>query len=295
MSEWTKGFWAMVAVCVTWGLSPLYYHQVNSVPVLDVLAHRTLWSLVLFLIILGAQGRLSDLWQALTGPMVGRMAFAAVMISANWGIFIWSIQTGHVVQSALGYYMFPLVAVVLGVVLFRERLSAAQTVAVVMATCAVVLLTWGLGVAPWISLALAVSMGLYGVAKKALPVGPVLSVACEVAILSPLALGWLLARGIGLMPQPAGTTGFGSSLGITLLLIFSGVITAVPLIFFSYAAKRVGMATLGLMQYLNPTLQFFCAVVIFGEDVTRWHMIAFGMIWTALAIYSVSALRHTEP
>lgn len=292
MSGWIKGFWAMLAVCVTWGLSPIYYYQLHRVPVLDVLSHRTLWSLALFVLILGVQGRLRDFARALFGPMFGRMTFAALMISANWGLFIWSVQAGHVVQSSLGYYIFPLVAVVMGVILFKETLSPAQTGAVLLAAAAVCLLTWGLGVTPWISLALAVSFGLYGVAKKALPLGPMLSVACEVAILAPLALAWLGARAAGLLPEAPGAAHFGDSLDISLLLVASGAITALPLILFSYAAKRIEMATVGLMQYLNPTLQFLCAVFVFDEAITRWHMIAFTMIWAALAIYSVAALRQ---
>lgn len=295
MSEWTKGFWAMIMVCISWGLSPIYYRALAHVPTVEVLAHRTVWSLVLFGIVLGLQGRLSELRAALTGPHVGRIAFAAVMVSSNWGIFIWAVQSGHVVQSSLGYYIFPLIAVLLGMVVFGERLSRVQGLAVALAALAVGLLTWGLGVAPWISLGLAITFGLYGLAKKSLPLGPVVSVAAEVALLTPLALGWLIAQGAGVMPAAlAQPLGFGTDLATTLLLMASGVITAVPLILFSYAARRVNMATLGLMLYLNPTLQFLCAVLLFGEVVTRWHMIAFALIWAALAIYSLSAMGQAR-
>lgn len=295
MSEWTKGFWAMIGVCVTWGLSPIFYRALSDVPVVEVLAHRTLWSLVLFLVVLGVQGRLAELRGALTGRHVGRIVLAALTISLNWGLFIWAVQAGHVVQSSLGYYIFPLTAVVAGVLVFGECLSRAQGMAVLLAALAVTLLTWGLGVAPWISLGLALTFVLYGALKKSLPLGPVLSVAAEVALLAPLALGWLLLQGLGLMPAPlAQPLGFGGNLPVSLLLAASGVITAVPLILFSYAARRVGMATLGLMFYLNPTLQFLCAVLLFGEAFTRWHMIAFAMIWAALAVYSASAFRQSR-
>ena len=293
MSEWTKGFWAMIAVCVTWGLSPIFYHALAGVPVLEVLAHRTIWSLVFFLIVLGVQRRLSELARAITGPWAGRVAAAALLVSTNWGVFIWAVQTGHVVQSSLGYYIYPLIAVLLGVAIFRERLGRVQAFAVALTVLAVALLTWGLGVAPWISLSLAVTMGLYGVVKKSLPLGPVLSVAAEVALLTPVALAWLVAQGAGLVPGAA-PLAFGSSPGLTLLLVLSGVITAIPLVLFSYAARRVEMTTMGLMFYLNPTLQFLCAVLVFGEAVTRWHMIAFAMIWTAIAIYSVASIRQAR-
>ena len=243
MSEWTKGFWAMIAVCVTWGLSPIFYHALAGVPVLEVLAHRTIWSLVFFLIVLGIQRRLSELARAITGPWAGRVAAAALLVSTNWGVFIWAVQTGHVVQSSLGYYIYPLIAVLLGVAIFRERLGRVQAFAVALTVLAVALLTWGLGVAPWISLSLAVTMGLYGVVKKSLPLGPVLSVAAEVALLAPLALAWLVAQGAGLVPGAA-PLAFGSSPGLTLLLVLSGVITAIPLVLFSYAARRVEMTTM---------------------------------------------------
>ncbi|CAM3259571.1 chloramphenicol-sensitive protein RarD [Paracoccus aminovorans] len=295
MREGTKGFWAMIAVCVSWGLSPIYYRALAHVPTVEVLAHRTLWSLVLFGVVLGLQGRLRQLAAALAGPQIGRIAFAAITVSANWGLFIWAVQAGHVVQSSLGYYIFPLVAVLLGVLVFGERLTRAQAAAVALAALAVGLLTWGLGVAPWISLGLAITFGLYGVVKKALALGPVLSVAAEVALLSPLAAGWLILQGAGLMPAAlAQPFVFGTDLASSLLLVGSGLITAVPLILFSYAARRLGMAALGLMLYLNPTLQFLCAVLLFGEPFTRWHMIAFAMIWGALAIYSASALGQAR-
>lgn len=285
----------MIAVCVTWGLSPIFYRALAGVPTVEVLAHRTIWSLALFLVVLGAQGRLGQLRAALTGAVVRRIALAALTISANWGLFIWAVQAGHVVQSSLGYYIFPLAAVMTGVLVFGESLTRVQAMAILLAVLAVVLLTWGLGVAPWISLGIALTFVLYGALKKSLPLGPVLSVAAEVALLAPLALGWLIAQALGLMPAPlAQPLGFGANLPVTLLLIASGAITAVPLILFSYAARRIEMATVGLMFYLNPTLQFLCAVLLFGETFTTWHMIAFAMIWAALAVYSASALRQSR-
>ena len=295
MGDWTRGFWAMIGVCVIWGFSPIYYRMLAGVPTLEILAHRTIWSFALFLVVLGAQGRLRELRAALTGPHLGRIALAALVVSTNWGLFIWSVQTDRVVQSSLGYYIFPLVAVLFGLVLFGERLTPAQVLAVGLAALAVGLLTWGLGVAPWISLGLAVTFGTYGVIKKSLPLGPTLSVAAEVALLTPLALGWLAAQALHLLPAGvAHPLAFGQQFGLSLLLVASCFFTAVPLILFSYAARRVEMATLGLMLYLNPTLQFFCAVVLFGEPFTGWHMLAFAMIWAALAIYSASALGRSR-
>lgn len=287
MRESSKGLVALLVCFLTWGLSPLFYRLLNHVPAGDVLAHRTIWSLVLFAGILGVQGRLSELRAALTSRHVGMIFAAALFVSANWGLYIWSVQNGHVVESSLGYYIFPLVAVLMGVVIFHEKLTPAQMLAVGLATLAVLVLTVGLGAAPWISLALAVTFGVYGVFKKMLPLGPVVSVAAEVALLTPFAVLWLI-----LGPGAPTADHFGDGWAISLLLVASGVVTAVPLMLFSYGARRVGMTTVGLMQYLNPTLQFLCAVVVLGEHFTRWHMIAFSLIWIALAIYSGASIRQ---
>ncbi len=287
MTETGKGVLAMVAACTVWGLSPLYYKLLAHIPPLEVLSHRTLWSLAFFALVLLAQGRLGLLRGALSsGRSVGVIAVAALMISANWFCFILSIQIGKATEASLGYYIFPLVAVLAGVLAFGERLGRAQWTAVALAVTAVVVLTVGLGVAPWIALILAVTFGLYGLIKKRLTLGPVVSVTAEVLLLAPVALvilwqGWA-----------DGTAAYGASLRDSLLLMVSGPLTATPLILFSAATKRVSLSTVGLVQYLNPTLQFFCAVLVFGEPFGQWHAIAFGLIWLALAIYSLATVRQ---
>ncbi len=291
MSERAKGIWAMIACCVIWGVGPLFYKLLVEVPPGEVLAHRTLWSLVLFVAIFAVQGRLTEWRRAMTGTHLPMIAVAAVLISLNWLIFIWAVQQGHVVEASLGYYIFPLVAVALGVVVLHERLSRWQALAVALAVAAVVLLTAGLGVAPWVSLGLAFSFGTYGLVKKRLPLGPVISVGAEVTVLAPLAVLWLVMVHLGKAPANPGTGHFGQTPLISLWLILSGGFTAVPLILFSYAARRVELSLLGVLQYINPTLQFFCAVVLFGEAFTYWHMIAFGLIWLALTIYSGATIR----
>lgn len=278
------GILAMVAACTIWGLSPLYYKLLVDVPTVEVLAHRTLWSLVFFSGLLAVQGRLRTLSGALgTQRAAMATALAATMISANWFLFIFSVQVGRTTETSLGYYIYPLVAVLMGVAAFGERLSRAQWVAVGLAAAGVAVLTAGQGVAPWISLVIAGTFGLYGLVKKRLTVGPVVSVTAEVTLLAPLAAGFLLvthARGGGV---------FGQDLFVSAVLMFSGVITALPLILFSRAAQKIGMATVGVLQYLNPTLQFVCAVAIFAEPFTPVHGATFGLIWTALALYSGSA------
>ncbi len=252
------------------------------------LAHRTVWSLVFFLTVLAVQGRVAQLPRLLFSRAVPAIALSALMISANWFGFIWSIQAGRAIEASLGYYIFPLVAVMIGLVAFREGLSPGQWAAIALAVLAVLVLTVGLGAAPWIALFLAVTFGVYGLLKRQVEAGPVLSVAAEVALLAPLAAIWLW----GVHGGHWGTGGaFGASTRDTVLLAFSGVVTGLPLMLFSYATKRVRMATVGLVQYLNPTLQFAVAALVFTEPVTRWHLIAFPLIWAALAIYSFAVLR----
>lgn len=287
MTEAGKGVAALVAACTIWGLSGLYYKLLAHVPPIEILAHRTLWSLVFFTLVLLAQGRLGQLRLALGSiRAVAIVGFAALMISVNWFVFILSIQIGQTTEASLGYYLFPLVAVVIGWLAFGERLSMSQGVAVALALGAVVVLTLGLGVAPWIALILSISFGLYGLVKKRLTIGPVVSVTAEVLLLSPIAI--VVLAGSHLQGQGA----FGQSLQDTALLVFSGVLTATPLILFSYATKRVRMGTIGLVQYINPSLQFLCAVLVFAEPFGAWHAVAFGLIWAALAIYTLASVRQ---
>ena len=289
MTESGKGVLAMVGACSIWGLSALFYRLLADVPPLEVLAHRTVWSLVVFGIVLALQTRLAETRIALSGSRKFALVFAAAaMISCNWFFFIFSVQVGRVVESSLGYYIFPLVAVALGGIVLRERLSKPQLAAVALAALAVVILTAGLGVAPWISLILAVTFGIYGLLKRWVDAGPVVSVTAEVLVLTPIAVAYLIWLG-----ADAGV--FGHDLWLSILLVLAGPMTAIPLIMFSYAAKRASLSTLGLVQYLNPSLQFFVAVVLFGEAITLWHAIAFPIIWVALALYSWATLRRAPP
>lgn len=295
MNDAFKGIVAMVGACIIWGLSPLFYKSLAHVPPLEVLSHRTIWSLVFFGCVLLAQRRLAEICVLLKNPNALLMvAFSAVMISTNWFLFILSIQIERAVETSLGYYIFPLVAVLLGMLVFKEKLTRWNWVSVLLATLAVAVLTFGVGTAPWISLAIAATFGLYGVVKKQTVAGPVVSVTAEVLVLAPLALFWLLGVHylgfVGLIDRPGGV--FGQDAKVSFLLMLSGPITAGPLILFSYASRRITMASLGLVQYLNPTLQFICAVFVFGEPFTTWHAIAFPLIWMALAIYSLQALRQ---
>ena len=280
-----RGIAALILACSIWGLAPLFYKAMRFVPPLEMLSHRTIWSMVVLGLYLAAQGRFGDIARLIRSREWPVVLLGAMMISVNWYLFIRAIQNGYAVEASLGYYIFPIVAVLLGMLAFGEKLHSLQIVSVALAALAVLVLTYGLGVAPWIALVLAVTFGIYGVVKKRLSASPVASVGAEVALMLPFALIWFVVI------QSDGTGHFGSSWGTSLALAFSGLVTAVPLMLLSYGSRRVSMGAYGVTQYLNPTLQFLCATLVFQEPFTRWHLIAFGLIWAAVAVFALSAWR----
>lgn len=246
--------------------------------------------MVLFSLILLMQGRLQGSFKVLQDKKIAAiLLIAALMIAFNWFVFIYSIQVNRATESSLGYFIFPLVSVVFGVVLFRENLSPTQISAVMLAAAAVIILTFGLGQVPWIALSVSVSFGIYGVIKKSLSIPAIVTVTLEVLLLSPIALMILYIH-------HASDSGgqFGQSLSVSLLLILSGLMTATPLILFSYATRRVELATVGILQYINPSLQFLCATVLFLEPLSIWHAFAFPLIWIALALYSWASFQTSK-
>lgn len=294
MTETQKGYLALFLSQTMWGLSPFYYKAVADVAAFEVLAHRTIWTCVLFGIWIAVQGRLTELRHLLTGPQAGKVLVAALFVSINWGMFIYAIQSGQVLEASLGYYIFPLVATLIGMVVFRERLHGFQYPAVVLASSAVAVLGVGLGSLPWLALLLAGSFATYGAIKKTLDAGPILSVTAEVVLLTPMALIFLIgAHNFGWGGSEAQSAGvFGQSWKDTGLLILAGVVTGGPLILFTAATRRLPLTVVGMGQYWNSTLQFMLAVFVFAEPFTHWHAIAMPMIWIALALYSVQVLRQ---
>ncbi len=295
MGRVARGIVAVLTANIIWGLSPLFYKALAHVPTLEVLCHRTIWSLVFFGLALAVRGRLSQVGRALGNSRAFlAVAFSSSMIGLNWFLFIWAIQQGRAVEASLGYYISPLVSVVFGVVFFREKMDSARMASFILALVAVGLLTWGLGAAPYISLVLAFTFAVYGVMKKKAPSGPTVSVTAEIGLLAPAALVWLAGiHWFGWTEQLGhGTGAFGHGLRDSLLLVLCGPLTATPLILFTFATRQLKLTTVGLLQYLNPTIQFFVAVLVFAEPFTPWHGIAFSMIWVALAVYSVAALRE---
>lgn len=283
MSEPAKGVIAMIVACTIWGLSPLYYAQIRDVPPLEVLCYRAIWSFIFFAIILLIQRRMRMVWNAVSQlENLWVIALVGLLISSNWGVFIYAIGVEKGVDASLGYYMFPLMTAALGYLVFAERLSQIQWVAIGLSALAVVVLSIGLQVIPFIALYLGGSFAAYGALKKRLTIGPVISVTAEVLILLPIAVLFLGA--------------FGSQLDAgyerQAYLALSGPITAFPLILLSFAARRIKLSTVGVVSLLNPTLQFGCAVIVFLEPFTIWHGIAFPLMWGALIIYSISQIRQ---
>ncbi len=288
MTDFQKGILAIFGSAALWGFSPIYYNLLADVPTREVLAHRALWSLVFFGGILLFQGRIGEIFSALSQwRLAGALVLGSMLISVCWFVFIYAVQIGKTTEASLGYYIYPLVAVVIGRFWFNETLNRGQWLGVGLAALAVTLMTLGLGVAPWISLVLAVSFAFYGTITKQLAIGPVVSVTCEVLIFLPVGLTILY------FIHKDGHGFFASSAWKTALLIGSGPITALPLIFFAYGAQRVAMSTVGLLEYVHPSLQLFCAVVIFRDPFNTWHIITFAMIWVALAIYSIAARKNS--
>ena len=289
MTEQLKGAIAMITACTIWGLSAIYYKQLSETPTIEVLCHRTLWSVVVFTLFLRLQNRLEELKIIFRNrKLVQTLFWAAAMISMNWFFFIWSVHNDRATEASFGYYIFPLVAVVFGLFFFNERLSLMKWVSVVLATIAVLILAISQNILPFIALVLSISFGIYGMLKKQISLGPVLSVTSEVILLLPVALILLLYWHLD------GSGSFGTNITTTSLLIFSGPMTAVPLMLFSYAARRVQMTSLGIIQYLNPSLQFFVAIFIFLEPFGLWQSVAFGLIWLALFIYSFASISTKQ-
>ncbi|AJE47228.1 EamA family transporter RarD [Celeribacter indicus] len=298
MTRTRKGLLVLVLTYMAWGVLPLYYHLVAYVPSVEVLAHRTFWSFVLFTLYIAATGRLGEL-RALLHPSTGwsglyKVALASVLISVNWFLYIDTVSIGKTLEAALGYYILPLIAVLVGLVLFGERLRGLQYPAVALAAVAVAVLAFELGEMPWRALGMGTSFALYGAVKKSFSADPILSTAAEVVLLSPLALLWIAGAEFGgwgaTEARAAGL--FGHDLGSSLLLILSGLLTGLPLLGFAYATQRVTMIAVGLGQYLNSTMQLLIAVFVFGEPFTHAHAIAMPLIWTGLVLYTVQAMRE---
>jgi len=268
-----------------WGVLPLYLHLLGSVSAMEILAHRIVWSLVTVAILLAVLGRRAWLRRVIEQPaLLRRFAVTAGFITVNWLLYIWSIGHGHVVDASLGYFMNPLVNVVMGALLLHERLRGWQKASVLLAALGVAWLTWQAGSPPWIGLVLAVSFSMYGWLRRTAALGAIEGFALEAALLAPLALGyllWLWLDGSLVFAQ--------SSTGMRLLLACAGPATTVPLLLFAAGARRIPFSLLGILQYLAPTLQWMTGVFVFHEVFDPHKAAGFGLIWLALVIYAAES------
>jgi len=282
-----KGLALAITAYLLWGFLPLYMKAMAHISPVEVVAHRIIWSIPSAGLLLIALGRTRDLKAALRNPkMLGMACLTAALISVNWAIYVWAIASGNALDAALGYYINPLFSIALGAILLREPLNRTQLAAVALAALGVLVLVLEAGKLPWAALGLMVSWGFYAFFKRSLPIGPNQGFLLEVLILLIPALAyvtWLGAQGTG---------HFGAATTDTLLLAGAGVVTAVPLLIYANGAKLVRLSTMGILQYIAPTMIFITAITLFGEHIDRGRMIAFPMIWAALVIYSIPMVRQ---
>nr|WP_315464863.1 EamA family transporter RarD [uncultured Rhodoferax sp.] len=268
---------------LAWGLFPIYFKQLSAIPALEVVMHRTVWCMVLLIAVLTLRRQWAWLGAAWRAPrLMGAFALSAVLLGVNWLVYVWAVQNGHVLDASLGYFILPLVNVGLGFVFLHERPRLGQWWAVALASAGVLWLAFLSGHVPWVALALAISFGFYGLLRKVGALGALEGLTLETLLLAPLAGGVLLWWGL----QGQGVLVQGSAADMGWLLL-AGPLTAVPLLLFAAGARRVSMATMGILQYISPSLQLLLGVWLFGEPFAPARAIGFGLIWTALVVYSL--------
>ena len=277
-----------ISAFLIWGISPIYWKALRSVPALEIILHRIVWSFILLVPLIIIMRR----WQEFTAVFKNLrtlliLLFTALIVGGNWLLYIWAVNSDHLLQASLGYYINPLVNVVLGMVFLKERLRTPQIVAVVLATAGVLYLTLYYGQFPWIAMALAVSFGLYGLIRKVAPVGSLVGLTVETLLLSVPALIYLYH-----LDRLGQGSIFRVSFKLDLMLMGCSAVTALPLLFFTLGARRLYLSTMGLLQYIAPSCMFLLAVFLFREPFASAQVVTFVLIWTALAIYSTDSVRY---
>ena len=274
-----------------WGVFPIYLKAVKTVPVVEVLCHRVVWALAVLAVVTSVRGETRAVFAALRHRRALLvLGGSTVLIAINWLVYIYSVTYARILESSLGYYINPLVSVVFGIVLLGERLTPLMKAAVVTAAAGVTWMAIDLGQLPWISLVLAFSFGLYGLLRKIAPVGPLIGLTVETILLAPLCAGYLVWS---IMHDRSGFVSGGP--WIRTLLLLAGPITAVPLLCFAAAARRLPLTTMGFLQYVSPTLQFLIAVAVYHEPFSRGRAAAFGCIWLAVALFAFDSVRRRAP
>jgi len=283
-----KGAGAIALAYVIWGSMPVYWRALSSVGPLEILAHRAVWSCVFAFALLAARGEFGGAVAMLRSDRRagGALILSGATITLNWYLYIWAVNSGRILETSLGYFMNPLVSILFGVVIFRERLGRVQWLALACGAAGVAVEIAALGGIPVVSLGLAVTFGLYGLEKKLYAVNPVSGMAAETALMTPFAIMWLIYS------QTAGSAHFPYPLKLDLLLAGAGVLTATPLIVFAWGVPRTSMVLLGLIQYVSPTMTFLTAVLIYREPLSKMRMVTFALIWAGIFIYSADSLAR---
>jgi len=281
------GIFAATGAFLIWGFSPIYYRAVGVAPALEIVAHRVVWSLVFTLVLVGLSGQLKQVLNIFRDARaLGTLLLSSLLVSANWLAFIWAVNNERALEASMGYFIFPIVMVVLGGMFLKERLSIGQLVALLLVVLGVINLLFGYSRFPWIALLLAISMGFYGLVRKTVAVEALPGLTMECLLLSPVAVGYLITL------YASGELVFGSmGPGFDLLLACSALMTALPLILFTAATRILRLGTVGLLQYLNPTCQFLLAVLLFREPFTQAHLITFLLIWSGLVLFTLDSRK----
>ena len=290
MTKFNKGLLFGVSAYIIWGLLPLYWKLVEEAGAYEILAHRGIWSLLICVSLIALRKQLKSAYEMVRSSRTLSLLFlASGLLTINWGVYIWSVTVNRVIEAALGYYITPLINVTFGVLLLREKLRPAQWIAVALAAAGVVILTLGYGSLPWIALVLAISWGSYSLIKKSLNLGALETLSLETlfAFLPNLVFLFII--------QGNGSAEFGSTWSISLLLFGAGAATVIPLLLFNGSTTRLPLSTVGLLQYITPTIMFFIGIYINNEDISTTKVLGFAFIWLALAVLSRDLYRSSRP
>lgn len=290
MTKFNKGLLFGVSAYIIWGLLPLYWKLVEEAGAYEILAHRGIWSLLICVSLLALRKQLKSAYEMVRSSRTLSLLFlASGLLTINWGVYIWSVTVNRVVEAALGYYITPLINVTFGVLLLREKLRPAQWIAVALAAAGVVILTLGYGSLPWIALVLAISWGSYSLIKKSLNLGALETLSLETLFAFLPNLVFIL------IIQGNGSAEFGSTWTISILLFGAGAATVIPLLLFNGSTTRLPLSTVGLLQYITPTIMFFIGIYINNEDISTTKVLGFAFIWLALAVLSRDLYRSSRP
>lgn len=290
MNPTRHGVSSAICAFVLWGVLPAFWKQLGFLPPVSIIAHRTLWSLVLLIPLLVYQGQFRTMARGISSWRgAGWHLLSGALLASNWLLYVWATLNGRILEGALGYYLNPFLNMLLGALFFGERQNRLQMAAVVVAAAGVACQFPAVKGVPWVALVLAVTFALYAVVRKKAPLGALAGLGAETALLAPVALAWLLWQGSQGVPL------FGPTAGTAALVVCTGIATATPLLCFGHAARTISLTTLGILQFIGPTLQFLIGWGFYGEEMNPLRLVSFALIWTAVAIYAADAMRAEEP